>query len=160
RSRGQRTRPEGRSLPPIVLVPRNVIGCGRWATAHRVRLPWTEERCQVWPMSRLPVHWQAHLPKQVRKQGVRRLCGTYWVSPWFDDTKTRGAEDRCRRQTPKKTLRLRKSEPRDRGNDLFAPPRPPPLSSMGVGSIATQIATQRQGTALDAEGMEARRSLD
>ena len=33
-------------------------------------------------------------------------------------------------------------------------------SSEGVGLIATQIATQRQGTALDEEGMEARQSLE
>jgi hypothetical protein len=47
-------------------------------TAHGLRRPWTEERCQVWPMSRPPVHWQAHLKKQVRKQGVVRLYGALW----------------------------------------------------------------------------------
>ena len=51
---------------------------------------------------------------------------------WFDDSKTRGAADRCHRQTPKKTLRLRKSEPRNRGNDLLHA-QGPPLVQVGGG---------------------------
>jgi hypothetical protein len=43
----------------------------------------------VWPISRLPVHWQAHLPKQVRKQGVVRLYGALLVS--FDSTTAKRA---------------------------------------------------------------------
>ena len=38
---------------------------------------------------------------------------------WFDDSKTRGAWDQCHRQSTKKTLRLPKSEPRNRRKDLL-----------------------------------------
>ena len=75
---------------------------------------WPHERfphCRVVQVWRLLVHWQAYLPKRARKQAAVRLCGALLVSFWFDDTKTRRAVDRCHRQTPKKTLRLRKSEP-------------------------------------------------
>src|SRR5262249_16465310 len=40
-------------------------------------------------------------------------------------SKTREAAHRCRRQAPNKTLRLQKSEPRNRGNDLYARPMTP-----------------------------------
>jgi hypothetical protein len=32
------------------------------------------------PVSRLLVHWQAHLPKRARKQAAVRLCGALLVS--------------------------------------------------------------------------------
>jgi hypothetical protein len=81
----------------------------------------------------LLAHKQTHSPRRAQTQAVvRRLYGA--LRCWLDDSKTRGAADRCHRQTPKKTLRLRKSEPRNRGNDLFARPMPPGLSSIGVGS--------------------------
>ena len=62
---------------------------------------WPHERfphCRVVQVWRLLVHWQAYLPKRARKQAAVRLCGALLVSFWFDDSKTRRAVDRCRRQ--------------------------------------------------------------
>ena len=55
-----------------------------------------------------PVQWQAHSPKRARKQAEVRLCEALLVSFRFDDSKTRGAAERCHRQAPKECLRLPK----------------------------------------------------
>src|SRR5262245_52039378 len=47
-----------------------------WAAgraAHGVRWPWTFPYCQESLVSRLPVHWQAHLPMRAQTQAVGRL---------------------------------------------------------------------------------------
>ena len=72
------------------------------ADAHRhFSPPWTvddngscfivRDNGRVLPVSRLPVHWQAHLRKRTCKQGSRpAMRGVLPVSFWFDDSKTRG----------------------------------------------------------------------
>ena len=56
------------------------------------------------------------------------------MPPWMADSKTRGAAERCGRQTPKNSLRLQKSKARNRGNDLLRAQWHPGLSSTGAGS--------------------------
>ena len=50
-----------------------------------------------------------------KSPAIRRIL----VSAWLADIKTRGTVERCHRQTPKKTLRLPKPEPRNRRKDLL-----------------------------------------
>jgi hypothetical protein len=69
---------------------------------------------------------------QARMQAAVGLYGALWRR-LFNDTKTRGAAERCRRQIPKETLRLQKSGARNRGNDLSRAQWPPGLSSVGGG---------------------------
>ena len=103
---------------------------------------------RVLPVSRLPVHWQAHLRKRTCKQAAGRLCGALLVSFWFDDSKTRGAADRCRRQTPKKTLRLPKSEPRNKGNDLLHAQMTPRPVRCGGGVELVPVVSRSKPTSV------------
>jgi hypothetical protein len=59
--------------------------------------------CRAVPASRLPVHWQAHLPKRAQAQAEVRTV----VSFWFDDSKTHGAAERCRGQKLMQTEKAR-----------------------------------------------------
>jgi hypothetical protein len=107
----------------------NVIDCGWWAT--RTEFAGRGRRCVV-RCGRCvapALHWQAF------RQGERTASNTLAMRRIADFVcKTHGAADRCRCQAPKKTLRLRKSEPGNRGNDLLRTQCPPGLSSMGLGS--------------------------
>ena len=108
-----------------------VGGCA----AHRaVRWPLKRPYPRVVQVWRPLVRWQMHLPKRARKQGAVRLCGALLVSFWFDDSKTHGAADRCRRQTPKKTLSPHFWVFGIFEDTLSRHPSPPGLSGMGVGS--------------------------
>src|SRR5262249_20617068 len=83
------------------------------------------------PVSRtglvLPSRVMSRLEKSVKSEPasmlapIQLLVGTAALDRHSrsSDSKTRGAAERCRGQTPKETLRLQKSEPRNRGNDLL-----------------------------------------
>ncbi len=129
---GLETRRAARSPPPTVLMRDKCHRLSAPAAIHHpARRPYPRA-AQVW---RLLVHWQAHLPKRARKQGAVRLCEALLVSFGSPTAKRAGAWDQCHRQTPKKTLRLRKSEPRNRRNDLLHHQGHPPLSRLGWGRI-------------------------
>ncbi len=81
RSLGQRTRLEGRSPPPTVLVRGK---CHRLSPLgpihHAARRPLKRSYPRVVQVWRPLVRWQTHSPRRARKQAVVGLCGALLVS--------------------------------------------------------------------------------
>ena len=85
-----------------------------------------------------PTTGQSRAPCATHCKATRGVVRKPGCSP----CKTRGAVEWCRRQTPKKTLRLQKSKARKRGKDPFARPMPPGLSDMGWGRGACSTRSE------------------
>ena len=102
---------------------RSVVRCGRCRACLCIGRRTCQSKCASKEWSGYAGHCGCRLGSMTPKRAGRRTGATL--------------------KNPKETLRLQKSEPRNRGNDLFCAPEATPLSRLGVGRIRPVLKSTR-----------------